>query len=164
MTMKAAKASDVAYSTGTPNTLMKPPRPVAKAATGAPLDPTATDKRARSPSRNSQSIEPPPTGSMSASFSICRAVPTDPNSACQPEMATQAMVTNRRGHSGMIPDGPICGFQPWKAGMTNCATSGLSQVARAAPASPSTMAVALTQKATYTTGWAIRQMGSTDPA
>src|SRR2546422_7685160 len=46
MTMKAAKASDVAYWIGTPHTLMKPPSPVAKAPTGAPLAPTETASRA----------------------------------------------------------------------------------------------------------------------
>jgi len=37
---------------------------------------------------------------MSVSFSIWRAVPTEPISACQPEIAPQAMVTNSIGHSG----------------------------------------------------------------
>src|SRR3989441_9070322 len=42
ITMKAANARDVAYWIGRPQTLMKPPRPVAKAPTGAPLAPTET--------------------------------------------------------------------------------------------------------------------------
>ena len=100
------------------------------------------------PRRNSQSIAPPPTGSMSASVSIWRAVPTDPKSACQPEIAPHAIVTKSIGQSGMIPAGPSCGFQPLKAGITNWDTSGLTNGASAAPPSPRRMAVALIQNAT----------------
>ena len=148
ITMNAAKARDTAYWVGTPQTLMKPPSPLAKAATGAPLAPTETARRASSPRRNSVNMEPPPTGSMSASFSICRAVPTAPNRACQPEIAPQAMVTKSMGQSGMIPAGPSWGLKPLKAGIWNWATSGLTKVATAAPPRPSTMDRAVIQKPT----------------
>ena len=148
MTMNAAKASETAYEAGSPKTLMKPPRPVAKAATGVPLAPTETAIRDRSPSRNSASIEPPPIGSMSASFSIWRAVPTAPKRACQPEIAPHAIVTKSIGHSGMIPAGPRGGFQPLKAGIWKCATSGRTRGASAAPARPKTIDSAVIQKPT----------------
>src|SRR5574341_448782 len=148
MTMKAANASEVAYASGMPHTLMKPPRPVPKAATGAPLAPTDTARRARRPSRNSANIEPPPTGSMSASLSTWRAVPTAPNSACQPEIAPHAIVTKSIGQSGITPAGPSCGLKPLKAGSTNTATSGLTNDATAAPARPRTIASAVIQNPT----------------
>ena len=119
ITMKAANARDVAYWIGRPQTLMKPPRPVAKAPTGAPLAPTETARSARRPSRNSANMDPPPIGSMSASFWICRAVPTAPKSACHPEIAPHAIVTKSIGQRGMIPAGPSCGLNPLNAGITN---------------------------------------------
>ena len=48
----------------------------------------------------SPNIPPAPTGRPSVSYSSCRAVPTEPTSACQPEMAPHAMVTKSIGHSG----------------------------------------------------------------
>ena len=149
ITMNAAKASEVAYSMGKPQTLIKLPSPLAKVATGLPpLAPTDTASSASRPSRNSANIEPAPTGSISASFSICRAVPTEPNSACHPEIAPQAIVTKSIGQSGMIPAGPNWGFQPLKAGIWNWATSGLIKVPSEAPNNPRIIASAVIQNPT----------------
>ena len=51
----------------------------------------------------SRNIAPPPTKSASVSFSSWRAVPEELTRLCQPEIAPQAMVTNRIGHSGPRP-------------------------------------------------------------
>src|SRR5919108_6454651 len=75
------------------------PTPAAKAPAPAPPA-MATAVSDSSPSVFSENMPPPPTGSASVSYSNWRAVPTEPNSACQPEIAPQAMVTNNTGHSG----------------------------------------------------------------
>ena len=51
----------------------------------------------------SRNMEPPPTYRASVSFSSWRAVPDEETRLCQPEMAPQAMVTNRIGHNGPSP-------------------------------------------------------------
>ena len=62
------------------------------------METAVRDSSARGNSPNN--IAPAPTGSASVSYSICRAVPIEPTSACQPEMAPQAIVTKSIGHSG----------------------------------------------------------------
>ena len=52
------------------------------------------------PACSRRTSSPPPTGRPSVSYSSCRAVPTEPTSACQPEIAPQAMVTKSIGQSG----------------------------------------------------------------
>src|SRR5207245_7697147 len=102
------------------------------------------------PSLNSLNMAPPPPGSMSVSYSIWRHVPTEPISACQPEIAPQAMVTNSIGHKGwMAPlaESTLVGPpQPTKAGMVNVETDGLTKNARNAPRPPTTMVSAVIQK------------------
>ncbi len=77
------------------------PTPPAKAPPPAPpaIETAIRDNSARLFSLN---IAPPPTGSASVSYSSCRAVPIEPNKACQPEIAPQAMVTNSIGQIGWI--------------------------------------------------------------
>src|SRR5438876_10968606 len=94
---------------GTPNTFRTPAMPLANRVMATLVDvvppvetATETASRDRSPSVNSLNMAPPPNGSMSSSLSICRAVLTEPISACQPEIAPQAIVTNNIGHKGCI--------------------------------------------------------------
>ena len=72
------------------------PTPPAKAPAPAPpaMDMAISESSARAFSEN---MAPPPTGSASVSYSNWRAVPMEPTSACHPEMAPQAMVTNSIG-------------------------------------------------------------------
>ena len=80
----------------------------------------------------SENIPPPPTGRASVSYSSWRAVPTDPNSACQPEIAPQAMVTKSIGQRGWSAP-PIAGWKPLYASILKAATLGAMNGARTAP-------------------------------
>src|SRR6266540_3760563 len=105
MTTNAPNPRAVPYGTpSSPNvaTFNRLPTPAAKA--DAPVSPEviATAVSDRSPRVFSENIPPPPTGSASVSYSSCRAVPTEPNRACHPEMAPHAMVTNSMGHKGWM--------------------------------------------------------------
>src|SRR6266540_2955850 len=136
MTTNAPNPRAVRYGTpSSPNvaTFNRLPTPAAKA--DAPVSPEviATAVSDRSPRVFSENIPPPPTGSASVSYSSWRAVPTEPNRACQPEIAPQAIVTNSIGHSGWI--GPATG-EAWKLvnpGILNFATSGDRNAAKIAP-------------------------------
>ncbi len=86
---------------------------------------------------------------MSVSFSIWRAVPTEPISACQPEIAPQAIVTKSIGQSGCrAPEAMTCGgpLKPMKPASLKVARSRFKKNARNAPRPPNTMVRAVIQK------------------
>src|SRR5512146_1103994 len=106
------------------------------------MDTATSESSARVFSAN---IDPPPTGSASVSYSSWRAVPTEPNSACQPEMAPQAMVTNSIGHSGCSAPVASDGENPLYASSLNAATSALVNGARIAPIALTTITIVVIQ-------------------
>src|SRR3989304_1808944 len=133
------------------------PTPAANRPPPPPAPAMDTAIRERKASVFSENIAPPPTGSASVSYSNCRAVPTDPNSACQPEIAPQAMVTNSIGHSGCqaapavnVNPRPVLTASSWNApiGKTLPATVVVAPVmgARTAPTALSTIVISVIQK------------------
>src|SRR5947209_6607902 len=137
-TMTTNAPNPRAVPNGTPSrpnvaTLRRLPTPAANAP--APDSPVviATAVSERRPRVFSLNIPPPPTGSASVSYSSWRAVPTEPKSACQPEMAPQAIVTNSIGHSGCNAPVAWAGAKPLKASTLKAATSGCVKGAMIAP-------------------------------
>src|ERR671919_3140885 len=149
MTTNAPKPSAVPTLTGINSkvaTFSRLPTPAANAPAPASPPVIATAVNDSSPSVFSLNIPPPPTGSASVSYSSCRAVPTDPNSACHPEIAPHAIVTNSIGHSGWI--GPATG-EAWNCvnpGILNSATSGETNAAITAPTAARPIVSAVIQK------------------
>ena len=157
ITTKAARAMAAPYTLEIPKTFRNPAMPLANRVMATAVDvvppavtATETASSDSSPRVNSLNIAPPPTGSMSSSLSICRAVLTEPISACQPEIAPQAMVTKSIGHRGWIAplalSTPVGPPHPTKAGMVKVETDGLTKNARNAPSPPTTMVSAVIQK------------------
>src|SRR5574337_257721 len=135
MTTNAPNPSAVPYPTGSAPkvpTLSKRPTPLANATPPAPpeMDTAVSES---SPNAFSLNMAPPPTGRPSVSYSNWRAVPTEPNRACHPEIAPQAMVTNNIGHSGWKAPVGCGGRNPLNAAALNTATVGLRKGANTAP-------------------------------
>ena len=123
----------------------------------------------------SLNIAPPPTGKASVSYSSCRAVPIEPNNACQPEMAPHAIVTNSIGQIGWIAAAAWSGTCNTGIQLLNTAVWNVTALRASAlpsrphtpptiaPSAESPMVRNVTQKPMQLTGCAKRQMGRIVP-